>query len=148
MRKDKNAVFAKKNLPLRRDLNRPFVAAVEQQFGLDDYRESLNELLELKQLGIVEEYAAAFQSLQFQVCMYNTGYDDVFFVSQFIKGLKEELQGPILMQFPDQVPKAVILARIQQRTLERQKYKATKVMPHGRSGGQLSKTDPKPTSPL
>ena len=41
--------------------------------------------------------------------MYNAGYDDVFFVSQFIKGLKEELQGPILLHLPDQVPKAVVL---------------------------------------
>jgi len=57
----------------------------------------------------VEEYATEFQSLQFQVSMYNAGYDDVFFVSQFIKGLKEELQGPILLHLPDQVPKAVVL---------------------------------------
>ena len=76
----------------------------------------------------MEEYAAEFQSLQFQVSMYNAGYDDVFFVSQFIKGLKDELQGPILMQFPDQVPKAIVLAKIQQRMLDRTKYKHAKTV--------------------
>ena len=95
----------------------------------------------------MEEYAAEFQSLQFQVSMYNAGYDDVFFVSQFIKGLKDELQGPILMQFPDQVPKAIVLAKIQQRMLDRTKYKHAKTVLQPKQGGHPSKPDTKSSSP-
>ena len=42
-----------------------FIHAVEEQFGFDDYRSALDELLVLKQRGTVEEYATEFESLQF-----------------------------------------------------------------------------------
>ena len=66
-----------------------FVLAVEQKFGRDNYRKAVTDLLELQQSGTVEEYYAAFQSLQFQICMYNPEYGEVFFTSQFINGLRE-----------------------------------------------------------
>lgn len=37
-----------------------FIKAVEQKFGAYDYQHTINELLDLKQIGSVEEYAAAF----------------------------------------------------------------------------------------
>ena len=58
--------------------------AVEQKFGKDNYRKVVADLLELKQTGSVEEYYAAFQSQQFQMCMYNSEYGEVFFTTQFV----------------------------------------------------------------
>lgn len=100
-----------------------FIHAVEEQFGSDDYRSALDELLVLKQRGTVEEYASAFESLQFQICMHNSGYGELFFVAQFIKGLKEEIQSAVQMQLPDKVTKAVLLAKIQQKILDKGKFK-------------------------
>ena len=40
-----------------------FCAAVEEKFGADDLRSTMNELLELNQNGIVEEYTTKFQAL-------------------------------------------------------------------------------------
>jgi len=49
-----------------------FALAVEHKFGKDGYRTVVTDLLELRQTGSVEEYYSAFQTLQFQVCMYNS----------------------------------------------------------------------------
>lgn len=90
------------------------VQAVEEKFGADDYRSALIELLELKQQGSVENCAAAFESLQYQICMHNSGYDDeVLFVSHLVKGLKDEIQGPVQLQLPSTVTRSILLAKIQ-----------------------------------
>jgi hypothetical protein len=44
--------------------------------------------------------------------MFNTGYDDLFFTSHFVNGLKDEIRGAIQSQLPDTVDKAGILTRI------------------------------------
>jgi hypothetical protein len=81
------------------------VKAVEEKSGVDDYRSALSELLELKQQGSMEDYTAAFESLQYQICIHNFRYDDeVLFVSHFVKGLKDEIQGLVqLYNFSYQV---------------------------------------------
>jgi len=40
-----------------------FCEAVEEEFGADDLRAAMNELLELKQTTTVEEYTTKFQAL-------------------------------------------------------------------------------------
>ena len=72
-----------------------FIAAVEQKFGANDYRDAMSELLELKQTDTMAEYAAAFENLQFEICMYHDGFDDTFFVSQFVKGLKLDISAGV-----------------------------------------------------
>ena len=62
-----------------------FIAAVEQQFGSYEYRDAIGELVSLYQEGTLEEYISAFVDLQYQITMHNTGMDQVYFVTQFIK---------------------------------------------------------------
>jgi hypothetical protein len=68
---------------------------VETKFGAYDYMHALQELLELQQQGSVEDYVAAFESLQFQIEMHNTGYDKMFFITQFTRGLKPEISAAV-----------------------------------------------------
>jgi hypothetical protein len=103
-----------------------FVQAVEEKFGKDDYRKALTELLELKQENTVEEYFKDFQELQFQVSMHNEGYDDLFFASQFVNGLKEDIRYTVQSQVPETIDRAVLLAKIQQKIVERGKAKSHK----------------------
>jgi len=49
-----------------------FITAVEQKFGSNDYRESLNQLLELQQHTTLEQYISTFEDLQYQVAMHNS----------------------------------------------------------------------------
>jgi len=85
---------------------------VEEEFGSDDFRSALNDLLELRQQGQVEEYTTQFQSLQYQVNMHNSQYDDIFYTTQYMRGLKDELRGTVEAQMPTTVLKASIIAKI------------------------------------
>jgi hypothetical protein len=75
---------------------------VEHKFGSDDYRLVLTELIVLRQIGTVEDYATLpalfegssgkkrrlchnFEASLFQVCMRNNKYDGLFFVSRLIE---------------------------------------------------------------
>lgn len=58
---------------------------MEQKFGASDYRDAIGELLELSQTRSVEEYTTTFENLQFEICMHNNGFGEMFFVSQVCK---------------------------------------------------------------
>jgi hypothetical protein len=98
-----------------------FCAVVEEEFGADDLRSTMNELLDLKQSRTVEDYTTQFQALQFTITMQNPSYDEMFFTPQYIRGLKEEIRGTVEPQMPTSVHKASIIAKIQQGMIERNK---------------------------
>lgn len=98
-----------------------FCSVVEEEFGSDDFRKALDNLLEIKQQGPVEEYTTQFQALQYQILMHNSQYDDLFFAKQYMKGLKEELRNAVEPQRPISVKEAAIIATIQQGVLDRSK---------------------------
>jgi hypothetical protein len=91
-----------------------FVAVVEQKFGVYDYHSSIQDLLQVKQDDSVEEYTKAFQAIQFQVAMFNPGFDEMFFTTHFVNGLREEIRSVVQTHLPDSVDKAALLAKIQQ----------------------------------
>jgi hypothetical protein len=91
-----------------------FIAAIEAEFGGDDRGKSIKALLALKQIHSVAEYIHEFQAVTYQVLMFNPNYDDQFFISHFIKGLKWELRGAVESQVPATLERAFMLARVQQ----------------------------------
>jgi len=103
-----------------------FISAVEEKFGAADYRDAMGELLELTQTTTVEQYAADFENLQYEICMHNEGFDDLFFVSQFVKGLKYEIGAVVQSQLPQTVDRAILLAKGQQQVLEKGKTRLQK----------------------
>jgi hypothetical protein len=86
--------------------------AVEEKFGADDHRRYMNQLLALKQRGTVEEYQMQFEELSYQIAIQNPHYDEQFYVSQFIKGLKSEIRASVESQVPDSVERAILLALV------------------------------------
>ena len=72
-----------------------FCHVIQQEFGSDDFRSSMTELLEHRQTGLVEDYTTQFQSLQYAVTMHNASYDEMFFTPQYIRGLKEEIRAAV-----------------------------------------------------
>ena len=76
-----------------------FIAAVEQQFGSYEYQE-----------GTIEEYISTFVDLQYQLTMHNTSMDQVYFVTQIIKGLKPDLRAGVQSKVPKTMQKAIMLA--------------------------------------
>ena len=103
-----------------------FIVVVGKKFGANDYRDAMSELLELKQTDSVEDYAAAFENLQFEITMHNSGFDDTFFMSQFVKGLKLDISAGVRAQVPKDVDQAILLAKVQQQVLEKREAKMVK----------------------
>jgi hypothetical protein len=64
-----------------------FMEAVEAKFGASDHRQFISALLNLKQLGTVQDYKLQFEELMFKIGSHNPYYDETFFVAQFVKGL-------------------------------------------------------------
>lgn len=58
--------------------------------------------------------------------MHNPELDEIFFVTQFMKGLKQDLQGPVMCQVPATVNRAVLLAKLLQEVLEKSKFRSQK----------------------
>lgn len=123
-----------------------FIAAVESQFGSYDYRDSMGELVSLYQEGTLEDYISAFEDLQYRVAMHNTGLDQVYFVTQFIKGLKPELRASVQSQVPKNMKKAIMLAKVQQQVLSSKHFKSNRFQNLPRPSNQFTKFDTKSTS--
>jgi hypothetical protein len=70
-----------------------FVTAVDEKFGAYDYRKAMQDLLNLKQEGSVDEYTKEFEATQFQVSMFNPGLDDMFFYIPLCKWFEGRNQG-------------------------------------------------------
>ena len=109
-----------------------FCSVVEEEFGSDDFRSAMNDLLELKQTGTVEEYTTQFHNLQFDITMHNPHYDEMFFTPQYVRGLKDEIRSMVEPQMPTIVQKASILAKIQQKLVDRNKGKSNRIPQHFR----------------
>jgi hypothetical protein len=116
---DGNAALWLKAYRLRHEISTwtELMIAVEEKFGADDHRRYMKQLLQLKQRGTVEEYQAQFEELSYQIAIQNPHYDEQFYVSQFIKGLKTELRAAVESQVPETVERAILLAMVQQEVL-------------------------------
>jgi hypothetical protein len=99
---------------------------VHEEFGSDDYRSAVNEMLSLKQTNTVEEYTTQFQALQFEVSMHSTNVDELFFATTYVSGLKDDIRAAVEPHTPTTVKKAVTIAKIQRRQLKRSKLKYQK----------------------
>ncbi|WVZ69199.1 hypothetical protein U9M48_018023 [Paspalum notatum var. saurae] len=96
-------------------------SAVCERFDRDQYHIHMKQLDNLKQLGSVAEYHAQFEQLAHSILLYNPAYDDVYFVTRFLSGLKEEIRAPIALHRPKDLESASVLAQLQEQELTQQK---------------------------
>lgn len=100
-----------------------FTGEIQEKFGSDDYKSAINELLDLKQTSTVEEYTTQFQSLQYGVSMHSCWYDALFFATEYVRDLRDDIRVVVEPQVPTTVERETIIAKIQQKILDRQKLK-------------------------
>jgi hypothetical protein len=74
----------------------------------------------------LENYVGEFDQARYMASMLNPLLDEMFFVTQFIYGLKLEIQGVVQMHQPDTVDKAVLLAQMQQEVLDKSRPKGVR----------------------
>lgn len=75
----------------------------------------------LKQTDTLEAYISEFEQARYGVTVHNPLFDETYFVTQFVRGLKFEIQGVVEVQLPTTVDRAILLAQTQQEVLERGK---------------------------
>lgn len=97
--------------------------AVIDHFDRDQYKIQLRQLQLLRQTASVAEYQCKFEELSHSILLYNPSYDDTFFVTQFLGGLKEEIRAAIALHRPKTVVEASELATLQELELETLKQK-------------------------
>lgn len=94
-----------------------FCAKVFERFDKDQYPKQLKQLDALKQTSSVEEYLKQFEKLVHGILLYNNAYDDVYFVTRFVAGLKPKLRTAIALHRPQDVATASTLALLQEEEL-------------------------------
>lgn len=79
--------------------------------------------------------------------LHNSGFDDLFFVTQFVKGLKLEVGSVVQTQIPETMERAILLAKIQQQVLDKGKHKWQKQTTWNRPSHHQPKIGTKPAPP-
>jgi hypothetical protein len=97
--------------------------AVCDRFDRNQYQLVMRQLDNLRQTSSVQEYHVRFEQLAYQLLLYNAQYDDVYFVTRFMGGLKEEIRAPIALHQPKNVDTASALALLQEEEVEASKAK-------------------------
>jgi hypothetical protein len=86
------------------------VKLVFEKCNKDQYPMQLRQLDSLKQAGSVQQYQMKFEELAHGILLYNPSYDDTFFVTRFLGGLREEIRSTFALHRPKTVQAASELA--------------------------------------
>ena len=94
------------------------VVEVHSKFGKDRHHKYLEALERCKQTDTVDAYYQKFEELRHKVLVNNKHYDEAFFVTKFVNGLKREIQRAIRLHKPKSVDVALSLAETQEEMME------------------------------
>lgn len=92
--------------------------AINTKFGRDKHQKYLEALERCKQTHTVEKYFQKFEEIRHKVLVHNKHYDEAFFVTKFVNGLKRDIQRAIRLHKPKTVDAALSLAETQEEMLE------------------------------
>ncbi|XP_071906170.1 uncharacterized protein [Coffea arabica] len=101
-----------------------------ERFSGKGSRDVIEEFNKLQQKGAVEEYEEKFEELKTLMLLRNPKLDELYFVSSFISGLKEEIRPMVKMFKPQTLAKAFEVAELQECSLEVQAK-------HSRNAGKM-----------
>lgn len=90
---------------------RMFVDDVVLRFENPENRDIQYLFNKLKQTGTVAEYEDQFEELRALVMAQNRGFNEEYFVSSFVSGLKEHIKGAVKMFRPQTLSHVIFLAK-------------------------------------
>jgi hypothetical protein len=94
-----------------------FRYAVALEFESTAQHEKVQALQTLRQTGSVADYKSQFDSLVYQVHVFDPSVGGMMLLYRFILGLKEEIRSVLLVQLPDTVQQAAAIALVQESVL-------------------------------
>lgn len=105
-------------------------SVIFERFDRDQYQLQLCQLDALRQTGSVADYLDRFEQLSHGILLYNSSYDDTYFVVRFLGGLKEEIRAAIALHQPKDVQTASTLAILQEEEIENTKRRGLPYFEH------------------
>jgi hypothetical protein len=93
------------------------------RFDKDQYPLILKQFEATCQTASVQEFIAEFEQAAHNLLLYNPNYDETYFVTRFLAGLKEKVRAGIVLHRPPDVNTASALALLQEAELSRSKSK-------------------------
>jgi hypothetical protein len=95
-----------------------FAQAVVQEFETDTHRAKTMELLNLKQVGSVEDYHRRFEQLIYHIRLFDGSLSDTMLTAQFLLDLRDDIRYHVEIMLPVTVAKAATSAAIQEQLKE------------------------------
>jgi hypothetical protein len=92
--------------------------AIHNKFGRDKHHKYLEALERCKQTHTVGKYYQKFEALRHQVLVHNRHYDEAYFVTKFVNGLRHDIRRAIRLHSPRTVDAALALAEKQEKLLD------------------------------
>lgn len=90
---------------------RSFQADVISRFEDFETMDVHDQFNKLKQVGTVADYEDRFEELRALVLSKNKGFNEDYFISSFISGLKDHIKGSVKMFKPQSLYDVVLLAK-------------------------------------
>ena len=95
-----------------------FCTALYGKFGREQYQVYLRQFRTLKQTGTVSEYKHQFEEIMHQLLAHNPTFDHVFFTTQFLEGLRQEIRICVVLHQPKDLDSAFSLASLQEEMMD------------------------------
>jgi hypothetical protein len=91
-----------------------FCKFVHDRFGRDQYEILIRQLFHIQQTGPVADYIEQFTQLVDQLAAYTSTTDPMYYTLQFIDGLRDDIKSVVLVQHPQDLDTAFVLAALQE----------------------------------
>jgi hypothetical protein len=91
-----------------------FCKLVHDRFGRDQHELLIRQLFHIKQTGTVAEYVEDFAQLVDQLFAYTSTTDPLYYTLRFIDGLRDDIKSIVLVQRPQDLDTACVLASLQE----------------------------------
>jgi hypothetical protein len=95
-----------------------FVSLVCDKFGRREFEQLLRQFSRLRQTGTVAEYATQFNASMNCLLAHHRSWDPLYFVTQFVDGLRSDIRVVVMVQQPKDLDSAVSLAMLQEEAIE------------------------------
>jgi hypothetical protein len=92
--------------------------AIHEKFGKNKHHRYLQAIERCRQKETVALYYQQFEELRHKILIHNKHYDEAFFVTKFVKGLRKDIQRAIHLHHPRTVDAALSLAETQEELSE------------------------------
>jgi hypothetical protein len=95
-----------------------FCKMVHDRFGRDQHEILIRQPFHIKQSGSVVDYVEQFVQLVDQLSAYTSSIDPLYYTLRFIDGLREDIRSIVLVQRPQDLDTACVLAALQEEAGE------------------------------